>query len=62
MDKCVRRELSKRYKYMKTDYNDFSYANLCDKDEENMDCSDILNGTDPFTGNKTSESIKRKLY
>ncbi|MGL4484256.1 MAG: hypothetical protein ACRCUS_04840 [Anaerovoracaceae bacterium] len=69
MDKCVRRELGKRshgqkYKYTKTDYNEFSYANFCDKDEENMDCSDLFNGTNPFTGNKSGEtlSVKRKLY
>lgn len=69
MDKCVRKEISRgnhgqKYKYTKTDYNDFSYASFCDKDRENMDCSDFLNGTDPFTGNLTSEilSVKRKLY
>ncbi|MGL5732845.1 MAG: hypothetical protein ACRCXE_02140, partial [Metamycoplasmataceae bacterium] len=41
-----------------------NYANLCDKNEESMDCSDLVNGTDPLTGNKTDEilSVKRKLY
>lgn len=69
MDECVREEISRtnhgqKYRYTKTDYSDFSYANFCDKDRENMDCCDFLNGTDLFTGNQTSEilSIRRKLY
>ncbi len=69
LEKCVRKELSKRrngkkYFYTKIDYSDFAYANFCDKNEDVLDCSDFLNGTDPFTGNQTSEvlSIKRKLY
>lgn len=46
------------------DYSDYSYANVCDKDGEVLDCSDFLNGMDPFTGNQTSEvlSVRRKLY
>ncbi len=69
LEKCVMKELSRRrhgkkYFYMKIDYSDFAYANFCDKKEDLLDCSDFLNGTDPFTGNQTSEvlSIKRKLY
>lgn len=69
MDECVRKEISKinheqKYKYVKTDNNDFSYANFYDQKEE-MDCDDFCNGKDPFTGNKTGNenlSIKRKLY
>lgn len=40
MDKCVRKEISKRshgknYVYTKKDHGDFSYASFCDKDREN---------------------------
>ncbi|XP_026110841.1 uncharacterized protein LOC113084981 [Carassius auratus] len=69
IEQCVRKEMGKKYhgqkyKYIKTDSVDFSYAHFCDKDEENMDCDDFCNGTDPITGNKTNEnlSIKRRLY
>lgn len=39
-------------------------ASLCDKYRDKIDCNNLVNGTDPETGNRTSEtlSVKRKLY